>query len=157
MFNKPYFSELRLGFEMVPWLWHFSKELIVSILVYFCHQCVDKQFLHMVWDNLDHGVEKSAVFLATIYEALSRLSRLSFINWLCGQVKWLLIGSSWLSMIVLNDLPVTNIISSVVRGSPIICRNFVTLIFCNFYVIEWRLFSTKKKLNAYSVELKFRV
>lgn len=77
----------------------------------------------MVWDDLDHGVEKSVVFLATIYEVLSRLSRLSFINSMCGRFKRLVIGSPWLNMIVLNDLIVTNVISRVVCGSPIICHS----------------------------------
>lgn len=61
-------------------------------------------------------MKESVVFLVVVYEVLSRLS---LINSLCWKFKWFVIRSPWLSMIVLNDLPVINVISRIVRGSSI--------------------------------------
>ena len=70
---RPYSLELGLGFKVVSWLWCFSCGLIVSILVCCCHQFADKRSLHVVWYVWSAVWKRTVIFLAVVYEVLSRL------------------------------------------------------------------------------------
>lgn len=76
-----------------------------------------------------------------------------------------MIRSPWLRIIVLNDLPVTNVISRVVCGSSITqvvgnnvvitCRS-LSYSLISMLLNKGFLFFLLKKLSFYSIELKFR-
>lgn len=75
---SPYSFELGLGHFVVPWWWRYSRGRFDQYLVYSCCQFADERSLHVVWYVWDTVWKRAIVFMAVVYEVLSRLLGLFF-------------------------------------------------------------------------------